>query len=30
VLLTGAPPNKRQLAHIVDTVVARSASAHGG
>jgi AcrR family transcriptional regulator len=30
VLLTGAPPNKRQLAHIVDTVVVRSASAHGG
>ncbi|HZC91082.1 MAG TPA: TetR/AcrR family transcriptional regulator [Mycobacterium sp.] len=30
VLLTGAPPNKRQLAHIVDTVVARSVSAHGG
>ena len=27
VLLTGAPPNKRQLAHIVDTVLARSASA---
>jgi AcrR family transcriptional regulator len=24
-LLTGAPPNKRQLAHIVDTVVALSA-----
>jgi AcrR family transcriptional regulator len=24
-LLTGAPPNKRQLAHIVDTVVASSA-----
>jgi len=27
-LLTGAPPNKRQLAHIVDTVVAPSAAAH--
>jgi AcrR family transcriptional regulator len=25
-LLTGAPPNKRQLKHIVDTVVAHSAS----
>jgi hypothetical protein len=30
VLLTGAPPNKRQLTHIVDTVVAHSASAHAG
>jgi len=27
-LLTGAPPNKRQLAHIVDTVIAPSAQAH--
>jgi AcrR family transcriptional regulator len=27
-LLTGAPPNKRQLAHIVDTVIAPSAAAH--
>jgi hypothetical protein len=26
-LLTGAPPNKRQLAHIVDTVVAPAAPA---
>lgn len=29
-LLTGAPPNKRQLKHIVDTVVARSAPVHAG
>jgi AcrR family transcriptional regulator len=29
-LLTGAPPNKRQLRHIVDTVVASSASADAG
>jgi AcrR family transcriptional regulator len=29
-LLTGAPPNKRQLRHIVDTVVASSAPAHAG
>jgi AcrR family transcriptional regulator len=27
-LLTGAPPNKHQLAHIVDTVIAPSAQAH--
>jgi AcrR family transcriptional regulator len=27
-LLTGAPPNKRQLAHIVDTVIAPLAPAH--
>ena len=27
VLLTGAPPNKRQLAQIVDTVMAQPASA---
>ncbi len=27
-LLTGAPPNKRQLEHIVDTVIAPSAPAH--
>jgi Tetracyclin repressor-like, C-terminal domain len=30
VLLTGAPPNKRQLTHIVDTVVAHSASVQAG
>jgi AcrR family transcriptional regulator len=29
-LLTGAPPNKRQLMHIVDTVVAHSAPVHAG
>jgi AcrR family transcriptional regulator len=29
-LLTGAPPNKRQLVHIVDTVVAHSAQVHAG
>jgi hypothetical protein len=29
-LLTGAPPNKRQLAHIVDTVVALAAPAQAG
>jgi AcrR family transcriptional regulator len=27
-MLTGAPPNKRQLVHIVDTVVALSAPVH--
>jgi AcrR family transcriptional regulator len=27
-LLTGAPPNKRQLVHIVDTVIALSAPVH--
>ena len=30
VLLTDAPPNKRQLAQIVDTVVARPASVRAG
>jgi AcrR family transcriptional regulator len=29
-LLTGAPPNKRQLAHIVDTVIALSAPVQTG
>jgi AcrR family transcriptional regulator len=29
-LLTGAPPNKRQLVHIVDTVVAHSAAVRAG
>lgn len=29
-LLTGAPPNKRQLMHIVDTVIPRSAPGHAG
>ena len=30
VLLTGAPPNKRQLMHIVDTVIAQSSPVHAG
>jgi AcrR family transcriptional regulator len=29
-VLTGAPPNRRQLMHIVDTVVARSEPVHAG